>query len=337
MTYSNKRLSELDALRGIAAISVVIFHFTAKFREFFGYHFSSKFDWAFGHYGVELFFVISGFVIFMTLQKVKSSGDFAFKRFTRLYPTYWICLIITFAAITLFGLPGKEVTFRQALINFTMLQELVNVKNIDGAYWSLLPEILFYFLMGFIFQLKLLKKIRIIGFVWLLMIILNKFHKLDYLNTLLNLRYGMFFFAGILFYTIKYNGPTSKLTHLLLLCCGITAFIVNPLLEYAVAIIIIFILFYLFTYGKLFFISVKPLLFLGYISYPLYLIHQYIGYIIILKLKSLNFNEYLAILIAICFVITLAWIITVFLEKPILAFLRKTAKSKSSAIVTANN
>lgn len=337
MTYKDNRLSELDALRGIAAMCVVFFHFTTKFREFYGYHFSSKYDFNLGQYGVALFFVISGFVIFMTLQKIKSLGDFAFKRFSRLYPSYWICIIITFSAITLFGLPGKEVTIKQALVNFTMLQELFNVKNVDGAYWSLLPEILFYFLMGLIFQFKLLKRIKLLGFIWLLLIIVNKFHHIPVLNTFINLQYGMLFFAGILFYSLKFIDRSSIITHLLILCCGITAVIVNYSIVYALVIIIIFGIFYLFTYEKLFFIGIKPLLFLGYISYPLYLIHQYIGYIIILRLKNFNVNEFVAIFIAISFAILMAWFITACLEKPIHKYLRKIGDSKQHIIVTTNN
>ena len=329
MTHKNNRLSELDALRGIAALCVVLFHFTTKYREFFGYHYPSQYDFNFGHYGVELFFVISGFVIFMTLKKVKSLGDFAFKRFSRLYPSYWICLIITFSAIALFGLPGNGVTFKQLLINFTMFQGLVNVKNVDGAYWSLLPELLFYFLMGFLFQFKLLNRINVIGFIWLVMIIINNFYRLAFINTLLNLRFGMFFLSGILFYKLKFMGARSIADHLLIVMCGVTAVIVDFSIEYAIVVSIIFGIFYLFSYGKLFFISsIKPLLFLGYISYPLYLIHQNIGYIIISKLNYFHLNEFFRIFIAILIVIVIAWLITLYLEKPILNFLRKRGSSK---------
>ena len=138
----------------------------------------------------------------------------------------------------------------------------------------------------------------------------------------------MFFFSGILFYKLKFKADNAKLSHLLIALCAITAIIVDFSVEYAVVVGIIFCTFYLFSYGKLFFISIKPLLFLGYISYPLYLIHQNIGYIIILKLKYFHLSEFLRISIAMVIVIILAWLITVYLEKPILNFLRKRGNSK---------
>ena len=56
------RLLELDALRGIAAMMVVLFHLTMNTAI-------EKFGFRYGVTGVDLFFIISGFVIFLTLNK----------------------------------------------------------------------------------------------------------------------------------------------------------------------------------------------------------------------------------------------------------------------------
>ena len=328
MIKKNNRLAELDALRGIAAICVVVFHFTSKFREDYGYHFTARFDWDFGHYGVELFFVISGFVIFMTLQKVNSVADFAYKRFSRLFPSYWICIVLTTIAISIFGLPGKMLSTKQVLLNFTMIQGLLKVNNVDGSYWSLLPEICFYVLLGLIFYFKLLSRIRVIGVFWLLFILINQFHHLNFLSTVLNLRYGMLFFAGILFFKLKYDNDSPIINNILILICAVSAVAVNPSIEYLIVIAILLGTFFLFVNNKLTFIAIKPLLFLGYVSYPLYLIHQYIGYIIILKLDSFHVNEIVSIFMALVFSIALAWVITEYLEKPIHIFLRKLGSTR---------
>ena len=90
----SKRFHELDALRGIAALMVVFFHFTIGRAE-------AKLGFKLGTTGVDLFFIISGFVIFMSLSKVKSSLDFVINRVSRLYPTYWVSVTFTFILIKL--------------------------------------------------------------------------------------------------------------------------------------------------------------------------------------------------------------------------------------------
>lgn len=324
---NSSRLKELDVLRGFAALNVVLFHYTTKFREEYGHHYSSKYDWPYGQYGVQLFFVISGFVIFLTLQNVKSAGEFAYKRFTRLYPTYWICLFLTFGVVSTFGLPGREVSFKDVIVGLTMLQGLFKFKNVDGAYWSLLPELMFYLMMGLIFSLKLLNKIRIIGVVWMIIIIFSIYHRIPYIHVLLNLEYGMFFFAGIMFYRVK-SGNNDLLDHFILLLCFIAALLSNFTYSTLIVDLIIFSLFYLFVYGKLIYFCNSKLVFLGVISYPLYLLHQVIGFVLIRLLSGFISNEIIVICIVILFIILLAWLVTEYLEKPTLKILRKKYQSR---------
>lgn len=79
MSNSN-RLESLDSLRGIAAMGVVIYHYTSLFGYSQGFtqlidFFPSPYDNP-GRYGVELFFIISGFVITMSLENSKSVYHF---------------------------------------------------------------------------------------------------------------------------------------------------------------------------------------------------------------------------------------------------------------------
>ena len=89
MENKSNRYQELDALRGIAAIMVVLFHFTMGRKE-------ANLGFKLGTTGVDMFFIISGFVIFMSINKVKTSGEFIINRISRLYPTYWACVTFTF-------------------------------------------------------------------------------------------------------------------------------------------------------------------------------------------------------------------------------------------------
>lgn len=144
MSGSARRLGQLDALRGLAALLVVGFHYTTRYQDLYGHTSAPLLSLPWGHYGVNLFFMISGFVIFMTLERTRRPMDFVVSRFSRLYPAYWGALLLTFALTHLLGLPGKEVGWPTLLANVTMLQELAGVAHVDGVYWTLTVELLFY-------------------------------------------------------------------------------------------------------------------------------------------------------------------------------------------------
>jgi len=98
--------------------------------------------------------------------------------------------------------------------------------------------------------------------------------------------------------------------------------------QYGIIILFYFFLFVLFTLDKLKFIVNKPLIFLGKISYPLYLIHNYLGSKIIIPTlvysKRFNFNISVAIIITIVIVIIIATLITNLIEIPANKALKKT-------------
>ncbi|MGB7325891.1 MAG: acyltransferase family protein, partial [Rubripirellula sp.] len=58
----HRRIVELDSLRALAAINLVLFHFTLVYTNKHGYSSPLGFQWPFGAYGVEMFFILSGFV-----------------------------------------------------------------------------------------------------------------------------------------------------------------------------------------------------------------------------------------------------------------------------------
>lgn len=138
------RLVEIDALRGVAALAVVLFHYTTRFTDLFKPGTLPAISFPGGHYGVNLFFIISGFVIFMTLDKTQRPLDFVVSRFSRLFPAYWAAIFLTFFICHWLGLPGKLVGAETALANIAMLHGLFGVAHVDGVYWTLEVELLFY-------------------------------------------------------------------------------------------------------------------------------------------------------------------------------------------------
>ncbi len=134
------RLLELDCLRGIAATFVMFFHFTAGQAGI-------AYKWIFmgGCTGVELFFIISGFVIFLTIEKTTSYKTFLIARFARLFPAYWVCVTLTSLVIISWLLFTKQTIIfpnvKDYLFNLTMLQSYFHVDNIDGVYWAMFEQL----------------------------------------------------------------------------------------------------------------------------------------------------------------------------------------------------
>jgi peptidoglycan/LPS O-acetylase OafA/YrhL len=331
---SNKRITELDSLRGLAALGVVLFHFTAKYRQEFGHAFSSNWDFATGHYGVDLFFIISGFVIFFSLEKCRDAQDFMVKRFSKLYPTYWVCVILTYSMVSIFGLSaGRTVSLPIAIINLSMLQGLVKLPHVDGAYWSLLRELLFYGMMLVVFMTKKMGQILWIGAAWLLVAFGSSLVTLPIDVVIwLNLSYAGLFFAGIVFYKIWEGKRTVLHYGLIFLCLALNLWFHHTKPEGMVATLIIFSIMGLFAHGFLAFIAVRPLLFLGQISYALYLLHQNIGFIIIRALQAKGYTSVVTLLIPIAVSIVLAYLITEYVEKPSIKWLRERFWVKKSAV-----
>ncbi len=328
---STKRLQTLDLFRGVAALSVMLVHYTYGYRMHYGQSYSPSYDFRYGYLGVQLFFIISGFVIFLTVLQSKSVFDFLYKRLTRLYPTFLVCLVITFVLVTVFGLPGREKSLHTALFNVTMIPNFFGYFAVDGAYWSLVPEVFFYVFMILVMLSKQLNNILIIGTVFLLVTWINKFvykFPLQW-GMALNVEWNALFFAGILFYKIKFeNARKNFLIHLLLVFSFITVCLVLGSFTERIIVACFFILFYLFSYDKLEWLTWKPLVFLGLISYPMYLVHQNVGYVMLNQIKPfLGDYPILFIGITMLSLIGFSYLIHRFFEIPSLRFFRRIKKA----------
>lgn len=325
-TESKKiRLQELDSLRGIAALAVVLFHYTTGYSGTFHHGYGIFWEFSLGYLGVQLFFIISGFVIFLTLENTKKPMEFVVSRFSRLYPTYWAAIFLTLACISLYPLPSYNISVKDIMLNLTMLQYWIPAKNIDSVYWTLGVELSFYILAFFVFLMKQQKNVDILIVCWLLLAIITKLtyypHR-DFISKLLIFNYCQLFSAGICFYHIKNNGVSLK-KNIILILCLLTQLIVSTVTE-TVSITLFFIIFYLFVLNKLSLLRNKVLFYLGTISYSLYLIHQNIGYILIENLSRMRVNPYVILASTVIAVISIASFITFFIEKPSMRFIRKT-------------
>ncbi len=160
------RVSTLDGLRVVAIFMVMFGHY---------YNFSSnqvlKTIAGYGWIGVPAFFVISGFVIAMSLERSKSYTEFLKKRYIRLAPGMFICSTITFLFFSLIY-SGEGYGFSKDPYNYlianTFIDPLVfdipynwlRFYYLDNAYWSLWVEVNFYVIIGFLYFLSPRNMIR---------------------------------------------------------------------------------------------------------------------------------------------------------------------------------
>jgi peptidoglycan/LPS O-acetylase OafA/YrhL len=330
------RLVEVDTLRGLAAIAVVFFHFTTRFGELYPGHSSPSISFPVGHYGVNLFFIISGFVIFMTLERTQKSMDFVVSRFSRLFPTYWVAIFLTLAITHLLGLPGKLVGLGTAIANMTMVHGIFSVPHVDGVYWTLEVELLFYCGMFLLYRLEFLDKIHVA--LSALMLLRLVYWLLEHgfgislpwiVFRLMILQYISWFALGIAVYLLT-NRQSNKDWRPAAACASLA--IATIMVCESIVVALLGVVFastvYLAANGRLRMLRSGPLVWFGTISYPLYLVHENIGWAVMLRMLTLNVPIDIAIISALIFVLLLASALTRWAEQPAMLFIRTWYNSK---------
>lgn len=143
----NTRFVELDGLRGVAALAVVVAHVTGNYDTKYPGDPAWLPNLWWGTFGVQLFFFISGFVILMTARRSRRPSDFVISRVSRLYPVYWIALTMAIIISIVFAVPHTQIGWPARLMNYTMVQRLLMFPNVDEVYWTLAIEMQFYILI----------------------------------------------------------------------------------------------------------------------------------------------------------------------------------------------
>lgn len=328
------RVVELDALRGLAALAVVAFHYTTFYQQQIGHVAPLGFGFPAGNYGVHLFFLISGFVILMTLERTRSAGDFVLSRFSRLFPAYWAAILLTAAVVYSIGLPQQRLPAGDVLLNSTMLQRILGAEDLDGSYWTLEVELFFYAQMLVWFWLGLLGRIRWIVGLWLVSAFAyaqTEAHHAHFSYTvreLLILRHIPFFALGVLFYRL-WTRPEAWRGDSLLIVATLAVIATSMQAPYFYAALVCTGIFALFVAGGLGWLRLRPLAFLGGISYTLYLLHQAIGFAVIHRLEHAGMPAPLAVLSTTLLAILIAWALSRMVERPAMAWLRRRWRARA--------
>lgn len=314
----------LNLLRFFAALNVLCVH---KFEQLLSIGYLPSFlkvlspFTQYGYLGVDLFFIISGFVITFSSDG-RTVKHFVLARFIRLFPVFWICVSVTTLIIAVFSLT-QHISLSQYLANLTMAPVYFgNNTFIDGSYWSLGVELKFYLFIAFLLFLKSLFKIDIQNvaiFFSILLMIQSVFFMTVPTSFFGSLTvtwlfyfwngYAHYFMAGILFYGIYQNNKRDY-NYLAIFLCYVVAIIQAFNKSYATDNKTILTLYITLFFGLFFLISLrkvtnesfyflgknyrKIIISLGAITYPLYLLHNVTSQVIIESLTLYKIPAYFA-------------------------------------------
>ena len=151
ISHPQQRIGVINALRAFAALAVAWGHFVGGQGKYLGM------TGRYGYLGVDIFFVISGFVIPWSLYRsryvLRDYPRFVLKRNVRLYPPYLASIAITilatnFVLVPVFHIPRMTITGGDLLLHFAYLNDLVHVPWVNVVYWTLAIEFQWYLLIG---------------------------------------------------------------------------------------------------------------------------------------------------------------------------------------------
>lgn len=331
---STERIVVLDGLRLAAALMVVAYHYVAfgggwegSQAELFPVIFRPS---AYGWLGVELFFMISGFVICMSCWG-RSVADFFTSRVIRLYPAYWLGVIATTTMVALVAGGITPLAWRDVLVNLTMLQRPMGVDPVDSVYWTLWAELRFYLLFALVVRGGLTYR-RIVAFclAWATLALLAGGYDLGPLDDLMVVPHCWFFIAGLAFHLMYRFGPSLLLWGIVALSFAMSQHTVmqtwRQTLEHvghnipgwgvAVIITVFYVMMAGVSLGWFRRIDWRWLPAAGALTYPLYLLHQYIGWEIF-RLFQPSVDRWVLLGSTLAAVLALAHLVHRWVERPL--------------------
>ncbi|MER8003670.1 acyltransferase [Streptomyces sp. NPDC095613] len=352
------RMRALDGLRILAALMVCVFHYAGKAQTSHAWGQSPKELFpdlsqaaTYGALGVQLFFVISGFVICMSSWG-RSLGDFFRSRVSRLYPAYWAAIVLTTAACV--ALPSVIAPLRldEVLVNLTMLQQPMGVGRVLGVCWTLWVEARFYLLFALFVVWKGVTYRRVVIFccLWTVAGVLARVADHPLTDEIVMRDHAPFFIGGLALYLIHRYGSDLLLwgivaTSWLLGQRYSTTALWDPNATSAFQerspYVILLVVTFAFAavaavaLGWLRWANWRWLTFAGALTYPFYLVHEHLGWFAISILhRHFGVEPRVTFVATILLMLTLAWLIHRLVEKPFGPRLKRAMKTQADRVRT---
>lgn len=337
------RIWLLDVIRGFSALLIVLYHYTTRYDISIGHIDTWPVSFPWGCYAVYTFFTLSGFLTVYNLNPKDGAGKYLIKRAIRLYPVFWIAIIIT-TIYMFFLMPERLSPPMTILANFTMVPSLLGFGSVDGVYWTLAKELVFYVTIAALIKTKTIKHLGYLQLPWLLIVCLATF----YCNSQINfpaqslasfvfiVESAHSFIFGISVYYLLYSEKKDvrAISCITMLLCVVYSAVVkgmdSTIFFAAMGICIIFCVWLSKKHdvkkSKLW----TPITYIAEISYPLYLTHQFIGFAVIQFIENkLGLTNEFFIIIPILHAIILATVIHYCFELPVTRKLSSLLKKRS--------
>jgi peptidoglycan/LPS O-acetylase OafA/YrhL len=342
------RLEVLDGLRFLAAMAVLAYHFTTMDRVWHQRadsifpHQTAAYGWL----GVQLFFLISGFVICMSSWG-RGVGRFVVSRVVRLYPAYWLSVVAIAVVLSIWPFVHKFVGWDNTLVNLTMFHEPAKAPAVAEVYWTLWAELRFYLLFALVVWWGLTYK-RVVGFcvVWLGAVVAAKAFVPHgtVVHMMLMTDYAPLFTAGVAFY-LMYRFRPTMITWAIV---GISFVLSVPAVRYRAGLearigevvptwpaipllAVCFVLIGAVALGWLSWIRGRWLVVVGSMTYPLYLLHLDIGGTMLYQWRN-SMPPLLLVTLVTAAMILLAWLVHRYVERPIAPLMKSAMLGTSAAV-----
>ncbi|WP_433347265.1 acyltransferase family protein [Microtetraspora malaysiensis] len=345
------RLNEIDALRITAAVAVMTYHYV--FSGYAGGASPLSFPVAgelarFGYLGVDLFFMISGFVVLLSAWE-RRPRVFVVSRVVRLYPAFWVAVTITTVVSVTLSLGRYPVTVEQYLANLTMFNALPDIPNVDVVYWTLWAEIRFYTLI-FILTWIGVTRSRVTGMLWgwmALTLLLQSGVLPASVHSVADLvvqsQFSHYFIAGMALCVVYRSGLSWNLGMIIVVCLGNavyrgvefadkvgTRYHTEIMAGVVVAVIIgIFLVMALIALRVTRNLGRPWFAVAGALTYPLYLIHAHVGFVIFTRLGD-KVQPHLLLITTMAVMGLVAYAIHTLIERPLAPVLKQALNGRSS-------
>ncbi|WP_327317248.1 acyltransferase family protein [Streptomyces sp. NBC_01235] len=339
----SRRLHAVDGIRLLAALMVALHHYAGTRRA----NTPDNLIWdrpvsdimptvfhvaAYGWIGVEIFFVISGFVICMSCWG-RTPRQFFVSRVIRLYPAYWFAVLFTTGVLA--AVPGvwERVRPRDVLLNLTMLQSGSGVRNVDGVYWTLWSELRFYLLFLVVVRMGLTYR-RVVVFccVWGAAAMLAPVADFPPLELMAAPEGAWYFIAGLALYLMHRFGQDLLLWGILGMAWLMAQKELGDRIDEvehvsgwrgAVLIFTVFLLVMVaVALGYTDRIRWRWLVTAGSLTYPLYLMHYAAGTAVINRLRD-QMDARLLVAVVPAGFLALSWAVHRFVERPVAGVVKR--------------